>query len=449
MTDQPTRSPIPEPPIDAGDTPPSGMSRVREGDTQPTRAVAAPTRGGAGVAQMALYAVAALITAAAAFVYLQPTPAPVVLPTATTAATPADSVAATEAPTLDVTATSEIGQFPTQTPLPASASIAQLPTDPVPVDVIADLLRQPGDTAPPADAIYRQQSAYTIAPVRPRSTWIEYTVRLGDTLDGLSKRFGISTDTIAWSNDIVYVNRLFPGDTLTILPEDGVLHKANGSETIQQMADSYKISPIRIIDSEYNPRLQSAGATPSTILPPDYLVMIPGGVSEKKLLFWSPPVKVVPGGAGGRGGGFVTFGVGQAGSCGAVVPGAGTGSFLLPLPAGSYNVTRGFSGTHGGIDLSGRAGTTVFAADSGSVMYAGWVNYGYGNVVVLNHGNLWTIYGHLSSISVNCGQSVAQGQVIGATGSTGNSSGPHLHFEVRVPAGNQWVPANPTGYRSF
>ena len=75
------------------------------------------------------------------------------------------------------------------------------------------------------------------------------------------------------------------------------------------------------------------------------------------------------------------------------------------------------------------------------VVYAGWNNWGYGNVVVINHGNSWqTLYAHLSAISVGCGQSVFQGSVIGAIGSTGNSTGSHLHFEMMHAGGkvNPW-----------
>jgi murein DD-endopeptidase MepM/ murein hydrolase activator NlpD len=419
------------------------MRRFREQDTQPTQAVKVPDQSGSGIVQVLLYGIALLITGIAAFMYLQPEPTPVVVPTAEPT-----QLADSGQPMPSPTSASEEPTDAPPTDTPPINTSAPLPSEDVPVDVIAELLLQGGDTTPPTDTLYRQQSAYTIAPVRPRSTWMSYTVRVGDTLDEISKRFGITVDTLAGSNDVVYVNRLFPGDELTILPEDGVLHKANGQETIQQIADKYKVAPVRIIDSEYNPKLSSAGASPSTILPAEMMIMVPGGVVEKKLLFWSPPVKVEAGSAGAASG-FVTFGVGQEGSCGRVGAGAGTGAFVLPLPVGTYNVTRGFSGSHGGIDLAGRAGTTVFAADSGTVLYAGWVNYGYGNVVVLSHGDKWTIYGHLSSISVGCGGTVGQGAVIGATGSTGNSSGPHLHFEVRTFNGGTWVPVNPTGYRSF
>ena len=85
---------------------------------------------------------------------------------------------------------------------------------------------------------------------------------------------------------------------------------------------------------------------------------------------------------------------------------------------------------HNGMDIAANMGTAVYAADGGKVVLAEWYG-GYGNCIMIDHGNGYkTLYGHLSSIGVSEGQSVSQGAVIGAVGSTGNSTGPHLHFEV-------------------
>jgi murein DD-endopeptidase MepM/ murein hydrolase activator NlpD len=97
---------------------------------------------------------------------------------------------------------------------------------------------------------------------------------------------------------------------------------------------------------------------------------------------------------------------------------------------------------HEGIDLGAAYGTPIHAAAAGTVIYAGWME-GYGNLVIIDHGGgLATAYGHQSSIAVANGQSVSQGQVIGYVGSTGHSTGPHLHFEVRVNG----APVDPLGY---
>lgn len=116
-----------------------------------------------------------------------------------------------------------------------------------------------------------------------------------------------------------------------------------------------------------------------------------------------------------------------------------SGSFLWPVASYVYVSSRfgprihpitGEKKNHTGLDIASNQGTTVYASDGGSVTLAGW-NGGYGNCIMIDHGNGYvTLYGHLSSISVSQGQSVSQGDVIGAVGSTGNSTGPHLHFEV-------------------
>jgi murein DD-endopeptidase MepM/ murein hydrolase activator NlpD len=97
---------------------------------------------------------------------------------------------------------------------------------------------------------------------------------------------------------------------------------------------------------------------------------------------------------------------------------------------------------HEGIDIGASYGSAIHAAASGTVIYCGWES-GYGNLTVIDHGgNLATAYGHQSSIAVACGQQVSQGQVIGYVGSTGHSTGPHLHFEVRING----APVDPMGY---
>ncbi len=116
-----------------------------------------------------------------------------------------------------------------------------------------------------------------------------------------------------------------------------------------------------------------------------------------------------------------------------------SGSFLWPVASYVYVSSRfglrihpitGQKKTHTGIDIASNQGTAVYASDGGTVTLAGW-NGGYGNCIMIDHGNGYvTLYGHLSSISVSKGQSVTQGATIGAVGSTGNSTGPHLHFEV-------------------
>lgn len=118
----------------------------------------------------------------------------------------------------------------------------------------------------------------------------------------------------------------------------------------------------------------------------------------------------------------------------------GTGTFQWPV-ASNY-ITSGFgyrntgipgaSTYHPGFDIAANYGTPIYAADSGTVLFSAYEQYGYGNYVTISHGNGYTtIYGHMSQRAVNAGQQVTKGQLIGYVGSTGISSGPHLHFEIR------------------
>ncbi len=445
-----------EPPTQADDTPSSGVRRLKESTeitppsgirvTSTASAVRAepvapapasiPTRARLPLLNWLISSAAAAITLLAAVLYLQQDTRSAPQPTA--------------APTRAATGIESTPVPSAMPPTPVSPQPVRAADSSVPVDVLAELLMHPASSAPPADSIFRMQVAYTIAPVRTRSGVIQYQIQPGDTLDKIAARFGLSTDTLVWNNSIV-VNRLQPGDMLTILPENGVLHKTNAEETIQAIADKYKVTPYTIIDSEYNPRLQNA--TPTTLIPPGQNVIVPGGVSEKKAVYWNPGTQrrdrsgrvfdfADSAGVGSNAEGEISFG-GGPGSCGFQPNGAGTGRMQVPL--GGYQVVRGFSAAHSGIDLSAPIGAPVFAADGGRVIFAGWSNWGYGNSIVLAHGTYLTLYGHLSRINVSCGQNVGKGALIGAVGNTGVSSGPHLHFEVR-PGG---IPVDPYGYLSF
>ena len=117
----------------------------------------------------------------------------------------------------------------------------------------------------------------------------------------------------------------------------------------------------------------------------------------------------------------------------------GTGAFIWPVPSCTYLTSRfglrvhpiyGTTKSHTGVDIGAESGATIVAADGGTVVLAG-VNSGYGNCVMIDHGNGYkTLYGHMSSIAVTNGQTVSQGDTIGYVGSTGVSTGPHCHYEV-------------------
>jgi murein DD-endopeptidase MepM/ murein hydrolase activator NlpD len=134
------------------------------------------------------------------------------------------------------------------------------------------------------------------------------------------------------------------------------------------------------------------------------------------------------------------------GSCGTISSGAvGGGTFIFPTTDRSISGYHYDPSTnHFGTDFAGRMGNAIYASDGGVVVYSGWNDYGYGNMIVIDHGTGWqTLYAHLSGMNVGCGASVTQGDLIGAMGSTGRSSGPHLHFELMSASGGK---VNPMDY---
>jgi murein DD-endopeptidase MepM/ murein hydrolase activator NlpD len=299
------------------------------------------------------------------------------------------------------------------------------------------------------DQLDRGLIPFTIIPDRPRKDVVSYTIKPGDTLFGIAGEFGLKPATIFWSNKGTLsddIHLILPGVTIAIMPVDGAYFISDGTRTFQKIADDYshdsKVDPNTIINSQYN---NFAGQTPNDTPPWGTPVVVPGGTSD----FSVPPVITATVSTSGASAGQVVYGFmqGMAGSCAAGIHGGGgTGGWIPPVS--SYTVTQPFAPWHSGMDLANVIGTPVHAADTGVVIYSGWVpqNWGYGQLVVLDHGNNWTTYyAHLNSINVGCGQTVPRGGLIGAIGTTGNSNGPHLHFEMR------WnhVPDNPANNMGF
>ncbi len=288
--------------------------------------------------------------------------------------------------------------------------------------------------------IPRADSPFTIVPERPRAEVVSYTIQEGDTVEAIATRFGLEKDTIAWSNDRNIVFALRPGNELYIMPVDGVYYRALVDETIQSIADKFNVDPYDIINSEFNTLF---GATPADMIRSGEYVVVPGGTSSYNDWTYNPVVERTGGGGGSSDAGFISFAPGQPGSCGSQANPGGTGYFGQPLSR--YSWVRGFTGFHTGVDLSAPSGTAVYASSPGRVIYRGWNDWGYGYLVVLAHGPFTTFYAHLSSINVGCGQMVGAGSLIGGVGTTGNSSGDHLHFEIRYND----IPVDPLLYVGF
>ncbi len=257
---------------------------------------------------------------------------------------------------------------------------------------------------------------------------VQYTVESGDSLFSIADKFNIKPETILWGNRNTLgddPHLIYPGQTLNILPVDGVYHQWSAGEGLNGVAIYYNVEPEDIINwpgNDLDPETIGDFGNPN--IPPDTMLVIPGG--RGVFTDWRAPrirrdepataKHLGPGACTGRYDGVV-----------------GTLTFLWPT---TERWLSGFDWSpatnHFGIDIAGRQGNPIFAADHGVVVYAGWNNWGYGEMVVIDHGSGWqTLYAHLSQIHVGCGQQVYKGDTIGLMGSTGNSSGPHLHFEMR------------------
>ena len=301
--------------------------------------------------------------------------------------------------------------LPTQTPTPLPPALPPFPKV------------QPTYAA----GIPRRALMHTTIPTRPRTEVVTYLVEKGDTIFGIAEKFGLNPETILWGNYYTLADdphRLSPGQELYILPVNGTYHRWSEGEGLNGVARGYNVTPEEIINwpgNHLDPDTIGDWSHPN--IEPGTLLVVPAG--HRQFVTWSAPriTRDNPGVANILGPGF----------CGTITDGAmGIGAFIWPA---NNHFLSGYdyspSTNHYAIDIDGDLGDAIYASDNGVVVYAGWNNWGYGNVVVIDHGNGWqTLYAHMSTYSVGCGQSVYQGSVIGAFGSTGNSSGPHLHFEM-------------------
>jgi len=272
--------------------------------------------------------------------------------------------------------------------------------------------------------IERETDVHTVVPSRPRMEIVKYVVQKGDTLFGIADKFSLKPETILWGNWLELdgdPHTLQPGQELSILPVDGALHVWSAGESLEGVATFYRVASTDILEWPGN-NLDFEIDVTNPGIEEGVALVIPSG--QRDAPTWKSPriTRANPASAKILG----------PGACSAVSDGPiGSGSFAWPTAStwiSGYNYSPGI---HPAIDLGGSVGSGIFAADSGVVVYSGWNDWGYGYVVVIDHGNGWqTLYAHLSTINAGCGQAVFTGQVIGGMGCTGNCSGPHLHFEM-------------------
>jgi len=274
-------------------------------------------------------------------------------------------------------------------------------------------VRRGSEPADPAEsgALSIIQADALVAPLNPIGTLSPpeaapagqiflYTVRSGDSLRSIADSFDVSVNTIRWANGIADTRILKPGIQLVILPVTGVRHTVKGGDTVAAVAKRYRASIEEII--------QFNGFAPDEELAVGQVLIVPSGELPE----------AVPINGGERSPAFASLPRYE-------------GYYLRPIVGGRRS--RGIHG-YNGVDLASSCGLPVLAAADGTILItrgAGW-NGGYGRYVVIAHPNsTQTLYAHLKDLAVAPGQGVRQGEVVGAIGSSGNSTGCHVHFEVR------------------
>ncbi|MBL7022405.1 M23 family metallopeptidase [Patescibacteria group bacterium] len=248
-----------------------------------------------------------------------------------------------------------------------------------------------------------------------RSETIEYVVESGDILGTIAEKFELNISSILWANDLSFYSTIRPGQKLKIPPVDGLAYKIKKGDTLESIAKKYQSDLNEIV--EFN-KLVSVNDIIA-----GQEIMIPGGIK---------PSTYVP----------TTRTIASVFTQPASSPATDGGGKLL-WPTNSRRITQYYKWRHSGLDIGNKTGQPIYASESGKVTTAGWNAGGYGYYVIINHGNgLETLYAHASKLYVKKGESVSRGDIIAAIGSTGWSTGPHIHYEVKVNG----VRKNPLDY---
>ncbi len=253
-----------------------------------------------------------------------------------------------------------------------------------------------------SNIVSRLADAHTTIPFRTRRDVEIYIVQPGDTVQGIAAYYGLQPETLMWSNPAIEdtPDLLKIGQEVIILPIDGVYHEVQEGDSLSSIAQKYKVETTAITDISWN-KLNP----PDFTITPGVSLIVAGGTKPlitKVVTSYSGPV--------------------PTGS-------TGSGQFRWPVLG---RITQDFWSGHRAIDIGVPSNTPVYAADSGYVSFVGWTDVGYGYLVRVDHGNGYeTWYAHNNSFAVTLGESVERGQVIAYSGSTGRSSGPHVHFEIR------------------
>ncbi len=290
--------------------------------------------------------------------------------------------------------------------------------------IISEKNNGPLNASLQADKLLNTPSANSVAKENNRNTpsatasnrkgLQTYLVKKGDTLSMIAKKFNLSVNTILWANNLSLNSYIRPGDKLTILPVDGITYTVRSGDTVSSIAKRYGSTVNKIL--AYN-QLSSAHKirVNQKIIVPDGKL----GYTRSRRIANIKPVKTI-------------YHVRKKSS----------GGLKFVWPTTSHRITQYYHWRHHAIDIGNHIGQPIYAPISGRVIHAGWSRgYGY-NVVIDNGHGVRTRTAHASKLYVKRGQYVKQGQVVAAVGSTGWSTGPHVHFEIMING----VKVNPLDY---
>lgn len=291
----------------------------------------------------------------------------------------------------------------------------------------------------PVEGLTKSANTRTDVATTSRYDFQEYEVVSGDTIFGIAESFGIDPETILWTNYNVLQDNpaaIYPGQILTIAPVDGVLYTWNQNDGLNGVSNGLNVNPEVIIEwPGNNLSYETIGDYADPNIEPGTTIFAPGG--SRFFYDWTLTILARDEPAESA--------IWGEGKCAPATAGPiGLGEFVWPAvetTISGYEYSPEIN--HWGIDIAGDLNDPLYAVDNGVIVYAGWSDWGYGNVIAIDHGNGWqSLYGHLESRIVNCGSFVTRGDIIGYMGSTGNSSGPHLHFELISGEGNRVNPHN-------
>lgn len=269
----------------------------------------------------------------------------------------------------------------------------------------------PEEIAPETSFLSQESlTTTTVISNKPRFDILDYEVVKGDTLATIAEKFGISIDTIKWANSLK-TEKLLPGQTLRIPPVTGIVHKVAAGDTVYSVAKKYKSDAQKIVNFPAN----NFADLDTFALNIGQIIFVPDGVMPEAVPVYKPaPIPQFIAGTGGK--------------------------FQWPTQG---IITQYPVSYHMAVDIANGSAPSILAGDAGIVSFAGCLRYGYGCHIVINHADgFQSLYGHMSAFNVEVGQQVGRGQVIGRMGSTGRSTGTHLHFEVR----KNGVLLNPLSY---